>query len=302
MNERVKDDLDTLYKARRVSHVGGLPDSMEISDGAVTRRRRPMARYGLRQSLMGAIQTEILPACKEALFDGRDSVNDNADPIRLPSLRIASMAVGGAPVADIHGYLRSQPLSLARKANLLELAAQRIGEGWCCENLNFVDVTVAVGRLQSTFRRLYQDMVALAPRRNGGSALILPAPGDEHVFGMFFVEELYRASGWTTTLAMPEAPGEWVKRATSQSFDVICVSWSSEKCGEALAQCIGTVRKRLRAAIVCGGHAALINRERLGVLGVDLVSASPQLALDFSRRKLLKQQERETTEARHYGG
>ena len=301
MNERVKDDLDTLYKARRVTHVGGFGD-VEMPDAAMARRRRPVASSGLRQSLMGAIQTEILPACKEALFDGRDGVNDNANPIRLPSLRIASMAVGGAPVADIHAYLRSQPLSLARKANLLEIAAQRIGEGWCCENLNFVDVTVAVGRLQSTFRRLYQDTGAFAARRNGGSALILPAPGDEHVFGMFFVEELYRASGWATTLAMPETPGDWIKRASSQSFDVICISWSSERCGEALARCIGSVRKRARPAIICGGHAALLNQERLGVLGVDLVSASPQLALDFSRRKLLKQQERETTEARHYGG
>ncbi len=302
MNERVKDDLDTLFKARRVNHVGGLAETMEMADYAIDRRRQPIARSGLRQSLMGAIQTEILPACKEALFDGRDGVNDNADPIRLPAMRIASMAVGGAPVSDIHGYLRSQPLSLARKANLLEIAAQRIGEGWCCENLNFVNVTVAVGRLQSTFRRLYQDMAAAAPRRNVGSVLILPAPGDEHVFGMFFVEELYRASGWATTLAMPAAPGEWIKRASSQSFDVICISWSSEKCGEALAQCIGAIRKRQRTSMVCGGHAALLNRDRLGVIGVDLVSASPQLALDFSRRKLLKQQERETTEARHYGG
>jgi methylmalonyl-CoA mutase cobalamin-binding subunit len=119
---------------------------------------------------------------------------------------------------------------------------------------------------------------------------------------MFFVEELFRASGWTTAMIMPEAPDEWLKRATSQAFDVVCISWSSESRAEALARCIGAIRKKTKASIICGGHAALLNSGRLGALGVDFVSASPQLALDFSRRKLLKQQQRETTEAPHYGG
>jgi methylmalonyl-CoA mutase cobalamin-binding subunit len=302
LNERVKEDLDTLYKARRVTHVSGISGAVGTPGPSSGRTPRRKAGSPYRQSLVGAIKTDILPVCREALVSRGDGVNDNTDPIRLPALRIASMAAGGAAVSEIYAYLRSQPLSTGRKADLLEIAARRIGEGWACENLDFVDVTVAVGRLQSTFRRLHQDCAALSQRRNSGSALVLAAPGDEHVFGMFFVEELFRTSGWSTTMAMPAGPEEWLKCATSRPYDVICISWATECLGEPLARCIAAAKQKLQSKVVCGGYAAALNADRLRALGVDLVSGSPQAALDFSRRNLLKRNQSETSEAQSYGG
>jgi methylmalonyl-CoA mutase cobalamin-binding subunit len=219
----------------------------------------------------------------------------------VPSQKIAAMATGGAQVSEIFAYLRAQPLSASRKAYLLEMAARRIGEGWCCDNLNFVDVTVAVGRLQSTFRRLSQETIACTSRRSSGTVLIMPAPGEEHIFGMLFVEEMFRAAGWSTTMAMPEAPQEWLKRTTQNAHDVICISWASESRADALDQCLRAINKSPRTRVIAGGQAAIRNHDRLKNMGVDLVSDSPQVALDFSRRNLLKQQQRETSEAT-YGG
>ena len=301
MNERVKEDLDTLYNARRVTHVSGLTGN-EAELPSVRRNLQPLANIRLRQSLMGAIKSDILPACREAIFESRGgNVNDNADPFRLPSMKIATMATGGAAVSEIFAYLRAQPLSTARKAYLLEMAARRIGEGWSCDNLNFVDVTVAVGRLQSTFRRLSQETVACTSRRSSGTVLIMPAPGEEHIFGMLFVEEMFRAAGWSTTMAMPEAPAEWLRRTTQNAHDVICISWASEARAEALHECLRAINKSPRTRVIAGGQAAIRNFDRLKNMGVDLVSDSPQVALDFSRRNLLKQQQRETSEAT-YGG
>src|SRR4051794_13668627 len=111
VNERVKEDLDTMYNARRVSHVSGLGSNGLSSNGlgsnahaggdaelsSVRRNLQPLANIRLRQSLMGAIKSDILPACREAIFESRGGcVNDNADPFRLPSMKIASMATGGA--------------------------------------------------------------------------------------------------------------------------------------------------------------------------------------------------------------
>jgi MerR family transcriptional regulator, light-induced transcriptional regulator len=301
VNERVKEDLDTLYNARRVTNVGGLPAG-EPEFPSVRRNLQPLANLRLRHSLMGAIKSDILPACREAIFESRGgSVNDNADPFRLPLVKIAGMAAGGAPVSEIFAYLRAQPLSAARKAYLLEMAARRIGEGWCCDNLNFVDVTIAVGRLQSAFRRLSQESAACTSRRSSGTVLIMPAPGEEHVFGLLFVEEMFRAAGWSTTMAMPESPAEWLRRTASAAHDVICISWASEARGEALHECLRAIHKSPRTRVIAGGQASIRNFDRLKNVGVDLVSDSPQVALDFSRRNLLKQHQRETSEAT-YGG
>jgi methylmalonyl-CoA mutase cobalamin-binding subunit len=300
VNERVKEDLDTLYNARRVTNVAGISGEPDLP--SMRRNLQPLANIRLRQSLMGAIKADILPACRDAIFESRaGSVNDNADPFRLPSMKIATMATGGAPVSEIFAYLRAQPLSAARKAYLLETAARRIGEGWCCDNLNFVDVTVAVGRLQSTFRRLSQETVACTSRRSSGTVLIMPAPGEEHIFGMLFVEEMFRAAGWSTTMAMPEATAEWLRRTTQNAHDVICISWASESRADALDQCLRAINKSPRTRVIAGGQAAIRNFDRLKNMGVDLVSDSPQVALDFSRRNLLKQHQRETSEA-DYGG
>jgi methylmalonyl-CoA mutase cobalamin-binding subunit len=251
---------------------------------------------------MQAIAGNILPACRETLFQGRTGVNDNTDPIRVPVNRLAAMAIAGAPVSEIHAYLRAQPLSSSRRLSLLEIAAQRIGENWVCDNLNFVDVTTAVGRLQSVFRRHVQENPAFLHRKGGGQVLIVPAPGEEHVFGCLFVEDLFRAAGWSTALSLHGEPSLWVERASQRSPDVICMSWSSGRLEANVAECLELLRRRYAGLIIVGGLAATEKADRVVRMGADFVTGSPQAALDFAKRNLLKQHRREASESEERSG
>jgi MerR family transcriptional regulator, light-induced transcriptional regulator len=294
VNDRFNENLAAMQ--RNAKRVAG-PSSIDLP------RPTGTASAGLlRHSLMQAIKGNILPVCKETLYEGRNGINDNAEPIRLPANRIASMAVAGAHVAEIHAYLRAQPLSVSRRLSLLEIAAQRIGENWVCDNLNFVDVTTAVGRLQSVFRRQVQEHPAILHRRGGGQALIMPAPGEEHVFGCLFVENLFRAAGWATSLSLQTDPAGWVELAGARRPDVICISWSSERWTETLAGCLGRLRRNFAGQIIIGGTAAVENAAPLVRMGADFVTGSPQSALDYAKRNLLKQHRREASDSENRSG
>jgi methylmalonyl-CoA mutase cobalamin-binding subunit len=295
VNERFIENLATLQsKAERVAKPEGM-----MAPG----RTGPNGR--LRHTLVHAIKSNILPECRDTLFESHgEGVNDNADPIRIPANRIAAMANAGVPVAEINAYLRAQPLALTRRLSLLEAAARRLGESWECDNLNFLDVTVAIGRLQSTFRRHVLGNPAVPLRHRGGSAMIVSAPGDEHGFGLLFIEELFRAAGWSTVLAMPERPEDLLDRVLRRSSapDVVCISWSSGRLADSLETCLALLRKDFAGAIIAGGGAALANADWLRARGVDLVTGSPQSALDFAKRNQLKHLSRDASEAENRVG
>lgn len=299
MNERFNENLVALR--RNAERVAG-PSTVDLArqNSSPPQGSPPLGQ--VRHTLMQAIAGNILPACRETLFQGRTGVNDNTDPIRVPVNRIASMAMAGAPVSEIHAYLRAQPLSSTRRLSLLEIAAQRIGENWVCDNLNFVDVTTAVGRLQSVFRRHVQEFPAILHRRRGGQVLIMPAPGEEHVFGCLFVEDLFRAAGWSTALSLQGELGPWVERASERNPDVICMSWSSERLDQNVAECLGLLRRKFTGLIIVGGMAATENANRIMHMGADFVTGSPQAALDYAKRNLLKQHRREASESEKRSG
>jgi methylmalonyl-CoA mutase cobalamin-binding subunit len=304
VNERFNENLVALRRnAERVAR----PAAVDLarphnSPPQESRPHKSPPNGQIRHTLMQAIAGNILPACREALFEGRSGVNDNADPIRVPVNRVAAMAVAGAPVSEIHAYLRAQPLSSARRLSLLEIAAQRIGENWVCDNLNFVDVTTAVGRLQSVFRRHVQEHPSILHRRRGGQVLIMPAPGEEHVFGCLFVENLFRAAGWSTALSLHGDLGPVVERASERNPDVICMSWSSERLEQDVAACLALLRRKFTGLIIVGGLAATENANKIMHMGADFVTASPQAALDFAKRNLLKQHRREASESEKRSG
>ncbi len=307
MNERFKADFGfrrvraQVCKDRLDGSAGGLLDASAVSVGLNGTSLLAASLNNLRESLVQAIKSDILPACQDAIVRTR-GVNDNTSPIVLRATRIAQMAVAGTPAEQILNYIDSQPLSQMRKASLLEAAAQRIGIGWECDALNFVDVTIAVGRLQGVYRRLINKTATPAPRRKGGTVLITTAPGEEHLFGILFVEDLYRAAGWTTKLASPKTPAEWVKCTSASGFDTICVSWSGKALAELLSNALRNRKFNRRTTIIAGGQAALEHADWLENQGVDLVSNSPKAALDFSRRSLFNQNQLDHHEIVHHGG
>lgn len=269
----------------------GDPDAVRelVAAAPEPRKKSSIAgpRFRLRQMLVGQVQGRVYQACREA------AGNDNIDFLEDRICRLAAMAVAGERTSQIGEWLAHLPFSPARKGQLLAEAARRIGAQWVCDDLDFVTVTTAVGRLQYAFRHVTQ---AVAPaRRRAGSVLVTTVPGEEHVFGVMMVEEIFRTSGWSASMATPGSAMELATVGRSRT-DIVCVSWSSDALADAAASVVEMFRGR-GSLIVFGGQAALRSAAWLASSGVDYVCDNPYAALDFCHSNLLKPRDGESFQA-----
>lgn len=260
------------------------------------RRSRSAAavRFRLRQILTGGAQAEILASARASLSRGGGGA-------RAPGCltervaRLAAMAASGDRTEEIAAWLDALPFSRSRKATLVADAARRIGEGWVCDDLDFVAVTTAVGRLQAAWREVGQQTLPTRVR-HAGSALIACAPGETHTFGLVMVEDLFRADGWATSTCTPKGPAELVERLRRQRPQAVCVSWSSDCLKSNVAAIVGACLAS-GGVVVFGGQAALRHDAWLRGRGVANICDKPDAALDLCRSTLLRQNRRESLEA-----
>ena len=79
---------------------------------------------------------------------------------------------------------------------LLAPVARRLGEMWVNDECGFTDVTIGLCRLHQVLRDLgpsFRDTRRGAVQ--GRRALLLPAPGEQHMFGAVMVAEFFRRTG-----------------------------------------------------------------------------------------------------------
>lgn len=169
---------------------------------------------------------------------------------------------------------------------LLAPVARRLGEMWEQDLCDFTDVTFGLGRLHHILRDLGPDFEqAQDAPANGRRILLLPAPGEQHTFGLVMVAEFFRHAGWQVEVGLagdgddPLAPvhGEW--------FDVIGFSAGAEAHVEALRKCVAHVRKvaaNPRVCIMVGGNLFLREPGHVQGVGADGVAfdgpSSPTVA------------------------
>lgn len=117
---------------------------------------------------------------------------------------------------------------------MLELftpAARHLGHMWETDECSFVDVTVAVARLQRLVH-VASDALRLAPgpRPALGRVLLAWVPGEQHSLGLTMVAEYLRRDGWELVVAPAQADvGQLVELAAGEWFDVVALSAAGEK-------------------------------------------------------------------------
>ena len=68
---------------------------------------------------------------------------------------------------------------------------------WEHDECSFTDVTIGVCRMHQVlleYSRCFEPPDG--PHSQGKNALIVPAPGEQHTFGLFLVVEFLRRDGW----------------------------------------------------------------------------------------------------------
>jgi methanogenic corrinoid protein MtbC1 len=167
--------------------------------------------------------------------------------------------------------------------DLLTPAARILGEMWDRDVCDFMTVTLGVYRLNQIMRETAASQeVAPLPHGFDHRILLLPAPGEQHSFGLSMVADAFREGGWCVRSAPGATRSQLLRLVKDEWFDVIGLSVSSERWLNGLPSCIRAVRAAScnpAAFVMVGGRAIMIQPERTRFLGADGVAADAGKAL-----------------------
>ncbi len=176
--------------------------------------------------------------------------------------------------------------------DLLAPVARYLGELWEEDLCDFTEVTLGLGRLHQVLRELSPAFSQSHHKANGRRALLLPAPGEQHTFGLVMVSEFFRRAGWDVGGGPWEAGADPVMMVQSEWFDVVGFSLGDATRLDALAECIKQIRKSaLNSAIsiLVGGPLFLAHPEYVSYVNADAASTDGAQAPTLAARLVAAQ-------------
>ncbi|MGV7034344.1 cobalamin B12-binding domain-containing protein [Methylobacterium symbioticum] len=244
--------------------------------------------------LAGLIEGEILP--RLMLVHAQASAPRAKAPRRPTPEEAARFAAlllspgpllsGGDDVRPAVADLLSRGLPLeSLLADLLAPAARHLGSLWEEDACDFLAVTTALGRLQVIARMLCARLETEAPPR-GRSVLLLPCPGETHVFGLVLAASAFRQAGWT--VGLPDG-GSGVLAVAREPFDVVGLSLASDVYLPALAPAIAALRAAScnpELRILVGGAYFARHPGQVAAVGADACAMEAASAPDIAESLL----------------
>ena len=184
----------------------------------------------------GAARETALPLDVNIVAPGADEVEEFANLLLagdIPAIR--------AFVDDLQERGASRDVIFL---DLLAPAARYLGDLWKEDRCDFMDVTLGLSRLQQLLRDLtpFFDCGAVVPE-SGRRLLLLPAPGEQHTFGVYLVEDFFRRAGWEVWVENPGTPEAVVEFLRGMWFGVVGLSVSGERLLDSLAPVIRSIRQ-----------------------------------------------------------
>ena len=176
--------------------------------------------------------------------------------------------------------------------DLLAPVARYLGELWEEDLCDFTEVTLGLGRLHQVLRELSPAFSQSNHTTNGRRALLLPAPGEQHTFGLVMVSEFFRRAGWDVGGGPWEAGADPVMMVRSEWFDVVGFSLGDVTRLDALAECIKQIRQSAMnssISILVGGPLFLAHPEYVSFVNADAASTDGAQAPTLAARLVAAQ-------------
>jgi MerR family transcriptional regulator, light-induced transcriptional regulator len=249
-------------------------------DNDLWRDRRQHAPEARVMQLTRTIESEIIP--RLLLTTKRASAEDLASgpPSQIPSHEHVEELAGLIVQHDTAAGLAYVENMLARDISLetvfiklLAPTARHLGELWEGDLRSFADVTIGLSRLQQLLRALSPAFESeLGDQGVGHRALLVPARGNQHTFGLFMLEEFFRRSGWDVWGGASADLNEIISIVTREYVNVVGFSLSLEAGLDDLTADIKAVRRMSlnpSIGILVGGPAFTGHPERVAYVGAD---------------------------------
>jgi methanogenic corrinoid protein MtbC1 len=276
----------------------GFSGEIEAADAeGPTAKRRCRSKDGslLAQRLAGIagiVESQVVPRLVESYR--AEAVSIVEPDVILPEAdartieRLADLAVtDGQAARDFVRALHDKGLPIeAIYMNVLAPTARLLGKYWETDQRHFADVTIGVGVLQQMlhdFETAFQaDAKAWQP---GLRVLLMPAPDEQHTFGLFMIGEFMRRAGWDCWTGPLPPERELKLLIKSGEFSVVGFSASSDSRLGDLAETIALVRRLSKDKPLCimvGGYIFSERPSLVEEVGADGTANSVKDALKLA--------------------
>lgn len=263
-----------------------LPFNSDSPTWIQERMARPAAEERMTQ-LVRTLEAEIIPRLVEAhrTLSGGVSVTSRervsvADVDAFVQLTLCQDDAAARGFVELR---RQQGLSIeAIYLDLLTPAARKLGVMWEEDECDFTAVTLGVGRLQLLLQKLSPAFGHdVAYPANARRVLLVPAPGEQHTFGLSMVAEFFLHDGWDVVGGQGALRDEAVSLVQQQWFDVIGFSVGSEARLDWLTSCIKLVREAScnpHIGVLVGGPIFALYPDHVAMVGADATSSDGKQA------------------------
>ena len=270
---------------------GPTPGSLPGSDHAsrfragVSPLRIPGRRSAAKQTSHAAVLLDVLEHWTVDNFERQRATLERdrqRQACRLRDFVRALYAVDDGAyrrIAASTGREAGDPQDLAQ--NLLGPAARRAGEDWRNDDADFLQVTIALSRLQLLFREACSRLPPPAPRDRTRSMLLASAPGSQHDFGVGVVEDAFCRGGWRVDGGGNDGH-HLLSLAACRPYRIIGLSVGAERDIEGLRNFTEALRSRScnpSVVLMAGGPLAVADPQALVAAGFDWVAADAATAV-----------------------
>lgn len=263
--------------------------------GAKRKRRRPKSKSDKPvPALHDVIRNHVFETAASRL-SARGMIADDDRPNDTPRAALKRAFYEGAPSADsvldgpvVRAFLHKHA-TVSDKLATLERIAQSLGDDWETDERSFLDVTIAMMRLQLVMRHVVLAHASEWTGRERGLAMLTTPLGEKHSFAQCLLEEIFRANGWATDLYSPNSADGMIERLSGGGHHIVCLSWSTDTLAPAAQHVVDAIESlpfNRRPAIIAGGHASHEHRGWMVRLGVDCMCESTYGALVAAHRLL----------------
>lgn len=253
-----------LFAAKRESFC---PDAVESLARDVI-KRLSTERVTAHDNVRAIAPSTVLPDMVESFCDAL-LADDSGAPLRFLENELAPIV---AHRDDLYDYIAA--------------ASRRFGEKWDEDELSFLQVTIAVGKLYALVRsvgsREARSPLGVTTRK---SAFFASVPGEQHTLGVTIAAEVFRDAGWDIDLVISRSHDELLDRAALTLPPVVGFSVSNSAGLVTLARLIVALRLILPDSIFAVATGPDINQDILhSLVDLDLVITDAKTAqVDLSR-------------------
>jgi len=256
-----------------------MPELRPAQPPFIARRRHELLSRTVAEEIVPRLvlarRTAVTLEQAASEFGYADDVAELTDLVLQPRFDIASERVD-----RISGR---QPGTEAIYLDLLTPVARRLGEMWEEDLCDFVQVTVGLVRLQQMLTTLSVPFPQDAGRTQWiPRVLLVPAPGDQHSFGMSMVASFFQRAGWNGWSGVPGSTADLLSRVRNEWFAVVGFSVSNEKRLDALTSVIRAIRRTSRnreVGVMVGGPVFIEHPELVAMVGADATAVDGRQAV-----------------------